>query len=133
MKGSTNSSHDFSEVLGDEHIEHLVDFLMNGLIDEALFIDYDTKQPFTFDLGHGEGHFSTVCSLCHGTDGKTLNFGDLADPEYLGTVAVGNPWETIHKIRFGQPGSPMPSALVSGWDIQMVLDVLAYAQTLPEE
>jgi hypothetical protein len=35
----------------------------------------------------------------------------------------------------GQPGSepPMPAALVLGWDIKQILDILAYAQTLPEK
>ncbi len=37
----------------------------------------------------------------------------------------------LYKIRVGQPGAPMPSALVNGWSIQDVLDVLAYIMTLP--
>ena len=106
---------------------------MNGMIDVALYVDYDAKQPFTFDLEHGESYFSTICALCHGADGTEINFGSEVEPEYVGTVASHNPWEAIHKIRFGQPATIMPSAIVSGWSIQIVLDVLAYAQTLPEE
>jgi thiosulfate dehydrogenase len=64
-----------------------------------------------------------------------LNFGSDKEPEYVGTIAKENPQEFLHKIRMGQPGSepPMPAALVLGWDIKQILDILAYAQTLPEK
>jgi thiosulfate dehydrogenase len=76
-----------------------------------------------------------MCAACHGPDGKKLNFGKPDDPEYIGTVANENPWEVAHKIRVGQPGSnpPMPTGVETGWSLQEVLDVLAYAQTLPEK
>ncbi|MEE8358097.1 MAG: hypothetical protein V3R82_01620, partial [Candidatus Hydrothermarchaeales archaeon] len=59
-----------------------------------------------------------------------INFGSEEDPDYIGTVANSNPWETLHKIRAGQPDSQMPSAIASGWSMQDVVDVLAYSQTL---
>jgi thiosulfate dehydrogenase len=65
--------------------------------------------------------------------GQRLNFGSPDEPEYVGTLANGNPWEVLHKIRFGNPGTPMPSAVANGWSIQDVVDVLGYAQTLPIE
>ena len=77
--------------------------------------------------------YASVCAACHGNNGKTLNFGDAAAPEYVGTLAVDNPWEFLHKVRFGQPASPMPAGLVTGWNIQDIIDVLAHAQTLPEK
>ena len=33
-----------------------------------------------------------------------MNFKTEEKPEYVGTVAVKNPWEALHKIRFGQSG-----------------------------
>ena len=49
---------------------------------------------------------------------------------YVGTLANGNPWETLHKSRFGHSGSAMPSTIDLGWSVQDAVDVLAYAQTL---
>jgi thiosulfate dehydrogenase len=58
-----------------------------------------------------------------------MNFtGDVNDPEYVGTVAQVNLWETLHKIRNGQPGVPMPAMRVL--EIQQAVDILAYSQTL---
>ncbi|MEE8389570.1 MAG: hypothetical protein V3S14_02075, partial [Anaerolineae bacterium] len=77
-----------------------------------------------------EENFS-LCTACHGADGTTLNFGSAEEPEYLGGLADGNPWEVLHKTRFGQPDSAMPSTIDLGWSVQDAVDVLAYAQTLP--
>ncbi|NIN67785.1 MAG: hypothetical protein GTO63_24380, partial [Anaerolineae bacterium] len=62
-----------------------------------------------------------------------VNFGDEDEPEYVGTIATDNPQEFLHKVRFGQPGinPAMPAAVDLGWSVQDVVDVLAYAQTLP--
>ena len=50
-------------------------------------------------------------------------------------MANENPQEFLHKTWVGQPGSDptMPSTLVLGWNIQQVVNVPAYAQTLPEK
>ena len=59
-----------------------------------------------------------------------LKFDDV---KVVGTLANDNPWETLHKIRFGHPGTPMPRTLELGWSTQDAVDVLGYTQTLPEE
>jgi len=66
---------------------------------------------------------------------EKLNFGSEKEPEYVGTIAKDNPQEFLHKIRVGQAGSQpaMPAALVLGWTVSQVVDVLAYSQTLPEK
>ncbi len=135
MKGATNPKHDFTSTLGDLHIGHIVLFLKNGLIDETRLIDYKTKKPIGGNLANGEMQFTNLCASCHGKDGRKLNFGSSEEPEYIGTVANDNPWEFLHKDRMGQPGSdpPMPSTLVLRWTEQDGVDVLAYAQTLPEK
>lgn len=131
LKGDIDSEHDFS-VLTDVHIEHLVDFLKWGMIDMAEHIDYGTKKAIGADLAHGKQLFDSTCASCHGSDGKMINFGSEQEPEYLGDLANGNPWETLHKIRFGQPGTAMPAGVANGWDIADAVDVLGYAQTLSE-
>jgi hypothetical protein len=46
-------------------------------------------------------------------------------------VARKNPWESLHKIRGGQPGIGMVALTVL--DIQYQVDILAFSQTLPTE
>jgi LPXTG-motif cell wall-anchored protein len=73
------------------------------------------------------------CQKCHGPDGTKVNFGSPEEPEFVGTVAVDNPIEFLHKATYGQPDSDprMFAAIERGWTIDQVLDVLAYARTLP--
>ncbi|MBI2852492.1 MAG: c-type cytochrome [Chloroflexi bacterium] len=132
LKGSANSNHNFSTYLNDAQITALASFLKEGAtIDEKQYIDYTTKKPKVADAAKGKGLYDSRCAACHGADGKTLNFGDAEEPEYVGTLALDNPWEFIHKVRFGQPGAPMPSAVEQNWSIQDILDILAHTQTLP--
>jgi thiosulfate dehydrogenase len=122
----------FSSHLSDADVWDIVKFIKQGIIDESQLIDGASRTPIGGDLARGQSRFS-LCSACHGSDGKQLNFGTLAEPEYVGTVAVENPWEFLHKVRFGQPGTSMPSAIANGWSVQDAVDVLRYAQTLPTE
>ncbi len=130
ISGQVDPDHDFS-AMGEEAAADLATFIKEGLEDYSPLIDAD-KQAVGGDAAHGEELYVT-CSACHGADGTNLNFGSDDDPEYVGTIATDNPWEFLHKVRVGQPGSspPMPSAITSGWSLADVLDVLAYAQTLP--
>ena len=84
-------------------------------------------------MAHGEELYASSCAACHGSDGKALNFGDEQEPEYTGTLANDNPWEFLHKVRFGHPGTEMPSAVENGWTTEDAMDVLGYSQTLPTE
>ena len=131
-EGFANHKHGFASVLNDATLTHLANFLKHGLVDLAQVIDLKTKKPVKADEGRGK-QLSDVCAACHGADGKTLNFGTPDKPEYVGTVAKENPWEFVHKVRFGQPGSdpPMPAGVELGLTLQDVLDILAYSQTLP--
>ncbi len=134
LKGSTNPKHDFSKTLDDAALTNLATFLKHGLVDLATAIDAKTKKPVKADVGRGK-QLSVVCTACHGPEGKKLNFGKPDDPEYVGTVAKENPWEFLHKVRVGQPGSdpPMPTGVEMGSSLQDLLDILAYSQTLPEK
>ncbi len=77
----------------------------------------------------GAAFYHTICGVCHGADGREINFATEDDPSYIGTVANENPWETLHKIRNGQPGVAMVALRVL--DTQQQVDILAYTQTLP--
>jgi thiosulfate dehydrogenase len=132
LKGSADPRHDFSSLMDDTALGHLANFLKHGLVDLTPAIDPKTKRPVKAAETRGK-ELSAMCAGCHGDDGKTLNFGTPEKPEYVGTVARENPWEFVHKVRFGQPGAdpPMPTGLEAGWSLQDVLDVLAYSQSLP--
>ncbi len=132
LTGGTDDRHDFSPVLSEAAREDLADFLKEYIIDDTRYIDYNTKEAIAANVASGEALYSQTCRRCHGSDGRWINFGSEEEPEYVGTVASGNPWEALHKIRFGNPGTSMPSAIAGDWSTQNMVDVLGYAQTLPE-
>ena len=118
------------EMLPDKALEHIALFISQGQVVMSNNIDAKTKAA-KGDAKRGARFFQTICAICHGYDGKSINFQhDKHDaPEYIGTVAKDNPWEVLHKIRNGQPGVPMVALPVL--DIQEQIDILTYAQTLP--
>jgi mono/diheme cytochrome c family protein len=91
----------------------------------SLYIN-DDKSLVGGDASKGEILYENTCVFCHGVDGK-------AQPEALGELAKDNPWEVMHKIRFGQPGIGMPAAVDNNWSINEVVDLLKYLQTLSLE
>ena len=124
-----NKPHGFTpQMIPDDALDRLALFVSKGQHDVDKFIDKSTKRA-NGNVDRGRKLYQNVCAVCHGFDGKLLNFGDAKNPEYVGTVATANPWETMHKIINGQPGIPMPAW--RGFDLQATVDVLAYAQTLP--
>ncbi len=134
LKGATNARHDFSKLLDTQSLTELAGFLSLSLINETPYINYDTKKPIGVgpaDATHGAQLYAGVCAVCHGADGKQINFGSAEAPEYVGTLAADNPWEFLHKVRYGQPDTTMPSGLVTGWSIGDTVHLLAHAQTLP--
>jgi len=119
--------------LSDADIWDLAKFVLEGPIDTDTVID--ANGAFTGDVAMGQTIFDsgdgvgTACAICHGSDGLTLEF-DVG--EFLPTVAIDNPWEFLHKIRFGQPGvTGMPSIVADGGVDMDAADLGAYSQTLP--
>lgn len=129
LSGGVNPDHDFS-AMGEEALLDLATFLNSALVDYSPLIDAETKAAVGGDVTHG-GELYKSCGACHGDDGRLLNFGDAASPEFVGTIALDNPWEFFHKVRAGQPGSTMPGIIGSDWGLQDLADLLAFAQTLP--
>lgn len=111
-----------------ENMQFIALFVTRGQHNVDMYIDGPSKRA-RGDAAQGERYYQNICAACHGFDGKAINFHDADDPEYIGTVANENPWETLHKIRNGQPGMPMPALRVL--PIQTLVDILAYTQTLP--
>jgi thiosulfate dehydrogenase len=116
------------EMLSHEAMEKISLFVSQGQIDMDRYIDRATKKSLG-DAQRGAAAFQTICAVCHGFEGKRMNFKTPEKPEYIGTVAQKNPWEFMHKARYGQPGVPMISLITL--PIEAIADILAYAQTLP--
>ncbi len=102
-----NDTHGFTErTMPHSAMEKLALFLSRGQIDTNRSIDRATKVA-RGNVRRGAAFYQTICAVCHGFDGRAMNFKDEKKPECIGTVAQKNPWETLHKIRFGQPGVGM--------------------------
>jgi mono/diheme cytochrome c family protein/nitrate reductase cytochrome c-type subunit len=136
--GTGAQLHVFGDVLTDEEIAALAYFIKNGgIIDTDPYIstlkfakgDKDKGKTQFTNLGFGVANGN--CELCHGVDGHAINFGTDAAPEYVGDVARDNPWEALHKARFGQPGQNMPGMIQSDLSVDDSVDVITYAQSLP--
>ena len=114
--------------LSDSDISDLVEFLRTLVIDTYVYVD--SIGLFIGNELQGELNYTTtgLCLLCHGADGTTRNFGTPDDPEWVGTIAVHNPWELLHKIRLGHPNSVMPSWTQAGRPDQGAADIGRYAQ-----
>ena len=127
--GALGEGHAFQSVLSPSDIADLVKFVREGVADDDLLIAPDKKSKG--DAAAGKGLFDDGCAKCHGADGKKINFllGQYAS-EYVFNLAHDNPWELVHKVRFGQPGGEMPNGSVKGYLLRDVADILAYAQSL---
>jgi thiosulfate dehydrogenase len=133
LKGGSNKDHDFSRYLSDSEISDLALFIKKGLTDSSRFVT-EKGEPIGGDLNSGAFLFNANCThMCHGRTGTMINFGSIEKPEFVGTVAYKNPWEFIHKVRAGQPGTKMPSAIIHKWSDREILDLLTYVRTLPKD
>ena len=131
LKGGTNSDHDFSVYMNEQDLIDLALFLSEYQFDSVSIID-ENKMAVGGDAESGMTIFEENCTDCHGPQGVSINFSEQGNPEYVSTVALDNPWEFIHKARFGQPGvDRMPSLIDVGIDDSEYIDLLAYAQSLP--
>lgn len=121
--------------LNDYDIRDLVAFLQTQLVDTSAYID--SNGVFRGDAEWGQVHYELEgganerCIDCHGFDGTLRNFAGVPFPAWVGSVADAEPARLLHKIRFGEPGAPMPSWLASGHTTQQAADIGRYAQSLP--
>jgi len=143
--------HNYGEVstenstpLTDREVWDLTKFLLGGgLLDTAIFINEGTLKNGVVegaDIVNGKGLYTGSvdndinCVSCHGADGMTsppTSSGGSGDPLDIFAIAAAmdDPWEFLHKTRFGQPGSTMPALLgTNSLTDQDAIDVLGYAQ-----
>ena len=119
--------HDLSAVLSDEDIADLTKFVREALVDMSLYI---TNGVAAGNANNGQGLYNANCSVCHGTDGNTHDFSSSEGVQGIGWLTNDNPQESLHKIRFGHPGSLMPSMFEIGLTDAEQGDILAYGQSL---
>lgn len=131
LDGSVNPEHNFLIFTNATALNDLAAFLRTRQIDTDLLIDPDTGVAFG-DRRIGRNIYNDSCASCHGDNGDQINFGNAQNPLYLGDMAVADPWQSLHKIRFGTPNSErMPAYEDENWSLSMMANVLAYSQTLP--
>ncbi len=125
-----NKTHGYSKaMISDDGLNKLALFISRGQLNMSKYIDIKSKKV-KGNAQRGAQFFQTICAVCHGYDGKMINFHKAREiPEYIGTVAKNNPWEVLHKIRNGQPNAAMISLRLL--DIQDQIDIVAFTRTLP--
>jgi len=134
IKFSQQGDHDFGQFLSDAEIEDLVAFITSGVNYDTLHpISETSRRVISYNSSNGvylykdipQGVYAGFCATCHGRFGEDTPPG--GGPVSLSAVANGDPWETLHKIRFGQPGTVMP-ALYGSYSFDDAVDILGYIQ-----
>jgi mono/diheme cytochrome c family protein len=130
LDGTNNPEHNFLHPTNATALNDLAAFLRTMQVNTDLLIDPDTGAALG-DNDAGRDLYESACASCHGDNGAKINFGSSLEPLYLGDIAVEDPWQAMHKIRFGSPTTGrMPSSEEENWSLSMAADVLAYMQTL---
>jgi len=125
-----NAQHDFSVYLSRSQTWNLVKFLREGQV--AIEPAIDSQGQARGDSTQGRTLYTTNCSSCHEADGNGIDFkSDKDGVQGVGWLANDNPQESMHKIRWGHPGSDMPSMIADkNLSDQDAIDILAYSQML---
>jgi mono/diheme cytochrome c family protein len=117
------------DMIPDAALNALALFVSKGQVNDDKVIDQATGRVHG-DPARGKPIFQNVCAICHDYDGMAWITGDDDDLQTLGAIANANPWRGLHKVMNGQTYADMPA--MRAFDLQTVLDILAYAQTLPQ-
>lgn len=136
---------DLSQILTDEQIWDLVKYLKEeafnteDLYEVATMGEYpDGSRTFSDwgrggDVTEGDALYTAKCAGCHGADGTggaiTIEDGDVT----VGSHVRGKPYETWHKIKFGQVGSIMGAQGINSLkDMQDLYSALADETMYPD-
>lgn len=102
-----DNKHQFGKMLPEKALNDLALFVIKGQINMGEYIDPSSKKA-KGDAVKGKKVYDENCLRCHGEKGTDLGLARQAGfKSYMGDVSNDNPWETLHKIRFGHPGSKM--------------------------
>jgi thiosulfate dehydrogenase len=118
--------HGYGDLLEDENLQDLANFVTKGQVDMDAYIDSASKMPKGGDAANGAAVYDTICAKCHGMDGTEPD--DMK--KSLGKQ-MGNPWEVMHKILNGQPDEQMPA--LRALDIGVTVDIMSHITTLPKK
>ncbi|MDH5257122.1 MAG: c-type cytochrome [Gammaproteobacteria bacterium] len=85
-----------------------------------------------FNLYNAPSNAGGCAAGCHGVDGMKIDF-DPPNNEFVDTITHDNPWEGLHKIRFGHPGAAPYMPGITEYDdpdlgYQAGVDILSYTQ-----
>jgi thiosulfate dehydrogenase len=133
----TNQSenHNFREFLRLSVFDvwSLVKFIREGVIDIKTAVN--TEGLANGNPEKGEILYARYCSDCHGLDGNKISFREAGEGIHgIGWEANADPQETLHKIRWGHPGSEMPSMIIDEkLSDRETVDILSFCQTLYPE
>ncbi|MEJ2180882.1 MAG: hypothetical protein P8Y28_10710, partial [Gammaproteobacteria bacterium] len=139
LPGGAATVHNFGGLLTAEEIQALAKFIKYGVVDTtALISDSGLIRRTQDSYANGQELFSIKlnvpngnCAFCHDADGRKF-----APDVILGDIAVNNPWEMLHKVRFGQPPfavSEMSGLMEIGLTLDDAVDVVFYSQGLPQQ
>lgn len=84
------------------------------------------------DPGKGQNMYSQMCKDCHGEDGRDENFAEGGLAKYLGTSADEDGLAFFEITNFGDGERKMPG-FYDDLTLEQLIDIQAYAQTLPTE
>ncbi|MEX2144603.1 MAG: hypothetical protein WD740_08405 [Anaerolineales bacterium] len=131
LDGTFNEEHDFLSLTNMTALNDIAAFLRTQQINTDLMINASSGASLG-NRAEGEDLYLEFCADCHGDTGDKINFGSTAGPLFLGDVAVADPWQTVHKMRFSTATETRMRATEDmNWSLRMVADVLAHLQTLP--
>jgi mono/diheme cytochrome c family protein len=116
--------HQFEELLREDDLTDLANFVSRGQVDMAPLID--SARRLKSGASGWENIFATTCANCHGLDG-----GRQRGIPQLGETARQSPAKVLHVILNGHAGGNMPALRAFGNG--MATGMLAYVQTLPSQ
>ena len=127
-----SKNHDFAKFirLSVYDIWSLVKFIGEGLIDINSALN--AEGMVNGNPEKGRILYARYCVDCHGTDGNKISFREKREGIHgIGWEANADPEETLHKIRWGHPGSDMPSMIIDeNLSDRQTIDILSFCQTL---
>lgn len=121
-----DGTHGYTEMMMPANeMKAVAAFVAQGQVDMTKYIN-DDKSLKAGDTAKGKVLYDALCATCHGFDGRKISGMDA-----LAYEVKKNPWEGLHKILNGQPKENMVA--MRALPVEMAVDVLAYAFTLPDE